>query len=237
MAASSNTASGFNALTATQGLSGTWDAIALGDTWSLKSWVIDGRASYVKAHSTVAPSPSLSSLNIQELGATGVSIGARPTLPTFYAFGGLFVSGGSTSDTKTTSWDYSVDVLHSAGKHDLALGTDFRFVGLDQTQDTGQNPSYVFVGLHSMYLGPGPLDNNAFADLIEGYPFEDLQADGTFSSVTGHLFGIYGEDKYRATNRLTLTGGLRWDPYLPYTPNLNNARSSMQRKPDVLQTC
>src|SRR6202044_1284828 len=65
------------------------------------------------------------------------------------------------------------------------------------------------------------LDNNAYADLVEGYPFEDLQADGTFSSVTGHLFGVYAQDKYRATSRLTLTGGLRWDPYLPYTPKNN----------------
>lgn len=221
MATSSSTPSGFNALTASQGFLANWDALAVGDTWSLKSWVFDGRASYVKSHVIVGPSPSLSKLNIQALGATGVSIGANPTLPTFYAFGGLFVSGGSTSDTTTDSWDYSVDALHNVGKHELGFGTDFRFVGLNEVNDTGQNPSYVFVGLHSLYLGPGPLDNNAFADLDEGYPFEDLQADGTFSSVTGHLFGLYAQDKYRATNRLAVTAGLRWDPYLPYTPKNN----------------
>jgi len=221
MAASSQTASGFNALTATQGSSGKWDAVALGDTFSLNSWVIDGRASYIQARTFVGPSPSLSNLSITALGATGVSTGIHPTLPTFYAFGGLFASGGSTGDQKTTSWDYSLDVLHSTGKHELAFGTDFRFVGLNEVNDTGQNPSYVFVGLHTRFLGPGPLDNNAYADLVEGYPFEDLQADGTFSSVTGHLFGLYAQDKYRATNRLTLTGGLRWDPYLPYTPKNN----------------
>ena len=221
MAATTTTASGYNALTATQALSGTWDAIALGDTWSRNSWVVDGRASFVKAHTIVGPSPSLSGLNIKALGATGVTIGDHPTLPTFYAFGGLFASGGSTADTKTTSWDYSPDVLHSAGKHELGFGADLRFIGLNQVNDTGQNPSYVFVGLHSLYLGAGPLDNNAFADLMEGYPFEDLQADGTFSSVTGHLFGLYAQEKYRASTRLTLTGGLRWDPYLPYAPKNN----------------
>ncbi len=221
MAPSPQTASGFNALTATQGTKGTWDAYALGDTWNLNSWVIDGRASYVKANVDVSTASSLAGLSITGLGATGVTTGAHPTLPTFYSLGGLFVSGGSTSQTQTTSWDYSVDVLHTTDKHELGLGTDFRFVGLNQVNETGQNPSYVFAGLHTRYLGPGPLDNNSYADLLEGYPFEDLQADGTFSSVTGHLFGVYAQDKYRATSRLTFTGGLRWDPYFPYTPKNN----------------
>jgi hypothetical protein len=35
------------------------------------------------------------------------------------------------------------------------------------------------------------------------------------------MFGIYGEDKYRVTSRLTLTAGLRWDPYLPFTQQGN----------------
>ena len=36
------------------------------------------------------------------------------------------------------------------------------------------------------------------------------------------LFGLYAEDKYRASSRLTLTGGVRWDPYLPYVPASNH---------------
>jgi Carboxypeptidase regulatory-like domain len=221
MEASSQTESGFDVLTASPGNEGRWDTFALGDTWSLKSWVVDARASYVKANVAQTTASNLDSLSIAGLGATGVSVSTQPTLPTFYAFGSLFVSGGTPSKETTTSWDYSVDVLHSFGKHELGFGTDFRFVALNQASLEGQNPSYVFAGLHTLFLGPGPLDNNGFADFLEGYPFEDLQGDGTFSSVNGHLFGLYMQDKYRATNRLTVTGGLRWDPYFPYTPKNN----------------
>jgi hypothetical protein len=39
--------------------------------------------------------------------------------------------------------------------------------------------------------------------------------------VHGKLFGFYGEDKYRVSDRITLTGGLRWDPYYPFTTTHN----------------
>ncbi len=98
MAASTQTASGFNALTASQGSVASWDTVALGDTWSLKSWVVDARASFVRAKATSTTASSLNALSITGLGATGVSVGPQPTLPTFYAFGGLFVSGGSPGE-------------------------------------------------------------------------------------------------------------------------------------------
>jgi hypothetical protein len=51
-----------------------------------------------------------------------------------------------------------------------------------------------------------------------GSPLVAIQGDGFFNSSNGKLFGFYMEDKYRVAPRLTLTAGLRWDPYLPYTP-------------------
>lgn len=61
-----------------------------------------------------------------------------------------------------------------------------------------------------------------FADLMVGNPTVFEQLDGLFASANGNLFGLYAEDKCRATSRLTLTGGLRWDPYFPYTTNGNH---------------
>jgi carboxypeptidase family protein len=218
------TSSGLNALTAQGSSSGFWDTFALGDTWTSRSgsWVADARASWTKSDSVGSGASSLSALSITALGAAGVSDGVFPMLPTFYSIGGLFVSGNPYGDNTRTSWDYSVDVLHPFGKHELSFGTDLRFVGLDQTSYSGQNPAFVFLGLDSLYGGYGPLDNNGYADLILGHPFEFFQADGSFDSINGHLFGIYAEDKYRATSRMTLTGGLRWDPYLPYVPASNH---------------
>ncbi len=220
MTKSSDTASGMNALTAQGFSSGFWDDFALGDTWASKSgsWIVDARASLMRADNKGGAASSQAALSLTKLGATGVTDGVYPALPTFYAIGGLFASASSYGENPRTSWDYSVDVMHPFGKHELSFGTDVRFVGMNQTNYTGQNPAFVFVGLQSLFTGYGPLDNNAYADLILGHPFEWLQADGNFSKINGKLFGLYAEDKYRATSRMTFTGGVRWDPYLPYAP-------------------
>jgi len=220
MTNSSETASGKNALTAQGFSSGFWDDLAMGDTWSSKtgSWIVDARASWMKADNSGGAAPSLSALSATKLGATGVSDGVHPSLPTFYALGGLFAASNAYGGNVRTSWDFSIDAIHTFGKHELSFGTDFRFVGVNQTNLSGQNPAFVFVGLQSLYTGYGPLDNNAYADLILGHPFEWLQGDGNFSKINGDLVGFYVEDKFRATDRMTLTAGVRWDPFLPYVP-------------------
>jgi hypothetical protein len=219
MEKSSQTASGFNALTAAGFSSGFWDNFALGDTWTSKtaSWIVDGRASWLKADTRGGAASSLSALSLTALGSTNVTDGVFPALPTFYSLGGLFTSANSYGDVVRTGWAYSVDVIHPFRKHELSFGGNLQFVSVNNTNYTGQNPAFVFVGLKSLF-SVGPLDNNGYADLILGYPYEFLQADGNFSNNNGKLFGVYVEDKYHVSRRMTLTGGLRWDPYFPYVP-------------------
>jgi len=159
---SSDTASGKNALTAAGGNSGFWDTMALGDTWSSKagSWIVDARGSWTKGDNKGYAGSDLAALSLTKLGATGVTDGVYPALPTFYALGGLFASAASYTENPRTSWDFSVDVMHPLRKDELSFGTDFRFIGMNQQNYTGQNPAFVFVGLNSLFTGYGPLDNN-----------------------------------------------------------------------------
>jgi hypothetical protein len=212
-----------NVLTASQGNSKSWENVAIGDTWSTKSgsWVVDTQVSGVRVRASNFNSSTLSGLNIQALGAQGINPGTVPTLSVFYAFDGFIVGGGANSHFPRTSWDYNLNVLHPVGKHQLSFGTNFRAVSLDESNDSGQNPAFVFIGLTSTILY-GPLNDNPFADFLMGNPFEFVQADGIYSKVSGKLFGLFAEDKYRASSRLTLTGGLRWDPYFPFTPANNH---------------
>ena len=219
MTKSAFTSSGFNALSAQGFSSGFWDNFALGDTWTSKSasWIVDARGSYLKADSAGGAASSLSALSITALGATGVTDSVSPALPVFYSLGSFFAGANAYGATPRTAWSYNVDVIHPFRKHELSFGTNLQFVGLNETNYSGQNPAFVFVGLKSLF-SVGPLDNNSFADLILGYPYEFNQADGNFSKNNGKLFGLYVEDKYRVSERMTLTGGLRWDPYFPFVP-------------------
>jgi hypothetical protein len=214
---------GNNALTASQGNNKSWETVAIGDTWSTKSgsWVVDNDVSGVRVRASNFNSSTLAPLNIQALGAIDINPGTIPTLSVFYATDGFIVGGGANSSFPRTSWDYNLNVLHPFGKHQLSFGTNFRAVNLDESNDSGQNPAFVFIGLTSTILY-GPLNDNPFADFIMGNPYEFVQADGIYSDVKGKLFGLFVEDKYRATSRLSLTGGLRWDPYFPFVPANNH---------------
>lgn len=206
-----------NLLTATQGQKQGWDSGALGDTWASKSgrWIVDARGSFLKGANLGLTSPSLNSLNVAALGATNVTINGSPTLSTFLA-GGLFFSGGSGGSLPRTSWDASVDIQHVASKHETSFGTDLRFVDLKQFDNTGQNPAFLFYGIASRILY-GNLNDNSYADFLLGHPLVAFQQDGYHSNVSGKMFGLYAEDKYHATDRLTVTYGIRWDPFLPFS--------------------
>jgi hypothetical protein len=208
-----------NLLTATSGLAQAWSNYSLGDTWVSKggTWVVDARASFIHVKATTPPNPSLAALDGAALGEK-VTPATHPTLGLFYA-GGLFDQGTIPAKFPRDSYDYNVDVLHQLKKHHLSFGTNLRFVSLNEVQETGQEPSLVFFGTYSKIFY-GALDSNTFADLITGHPIIFGQSDGYNSQVKGKLLGFYAEDNYSLSDRLTLTGGLRVDPYKPFTvPN------------------
>lgn len=193
-----------------------WDTVAAGDTWSTKggAWVIDGRFSYITARADGSTVPGTSGLNAHALGISNLTIDSSATLPTFYA-AGFLVSGLSNSYSNRQSWDGIIDVLHTSHKHEISFGTDLRFVG-SQLASSGHDPSFLFQGIASNIFF-GPLSNNGFADFILGTPLIFLQQDGSYVNVNGKLLGFYGSDKYSVSDRITLTAGLRWDPFQPFT--------------------
>ena len=214
-----------------RGLKQPWDAGAVGDTWLSGNWVLDTRASFIRSQSFSFPVAQ--NFGWPTLGAQNLS--QSPDHP------GLFVtvignnfnySGtGTFANFARTTIDFSEDVLVTKGNHQISFGGGYRHISLDEVNEAGQNPVVIFVGVNSSILGGIPpmfggiqnADFNPMADFILGAPFIFIQGDGLFTASTGNLLGVYGEDKYRATSRLTITGGLRWDPYLPFTPRNGRA--------------
>ena len=56
---------------------------------------------------------------------------------------------------------------------------------------------------------------NAMGDFLLGRVTEQRQALPTVISPTQDYIGLYAQDDWRMTDRLTLNYGLRWDPFLP----------------------
>ena len=195
-----------------------WDTFVVGDTYSRGNWVVESRVSQSQGLSRGLPDPVAGAVTLKSLGALSFTPGVSGGLPIMDW--GSVVAGGGATDLPRTTWDVSEDISVVKNKHQISFGANFRRVNYTQANAAGQSGVTIFTGLNSLGMF-GPLQAQSVADLMLGAPMILIQGDGFFNSSTGKLFGLYVEDKYRVTQKLTLTAGLRWDPYLPYTAESN----------------
>lgn len=213
-----------NAFTENGGTYSYWEAAALGDTWTKNQWVLDSRVSFNKGNFSNVLDPNIE-------GITLASLGAHNFTPGLQGGTGLIIDngvGGIVSQFNTLpreTIDISEDATVIKGKHEFSFGGYFRRMHYAEVNYAGQSGVAVFVGVTSSILAgiegnitgrPGlTLNDPTNADFILGSPITFIQHDGFFVAASQNTVGFYAEDKYRLTSRLTLTGGVRYDPFLP----------------------
>ncbi|HVN04988.1 MAG TPA: hypothetical protein VMT86_11255, partial [Bryobacteraceae bacterium] len=126
------------------------------------------------------------------------------------------------------------DVSWTKGKHNLKLGGQFMRYSKNQDIFGDTQGNYSFSGIYT---------GNAVADLLLGYAANysilDLE-DRTHTRTS--TFSFYGNDNWRATSRLTLILGARWE-IVPHAydvqnrlanfyPNLYNSANAAQFNSD-----
>lgn len=103
---------------------------------------------------------------------------------------------------RTTYW-VSDDVIKTLGNHTIQFGGTF---------------AHQYENNQTDYPGQPIVDFNGY---VTGYPNADFLlgdvgsfTQGAFqnSPTRGVQFALYGQDQYHASSKLTLTGGLRWEP-------------------------
>ena len=62
----------------------------------------------------------------------------------------------------------------------------------------------------------GQLSGLQLADFVFGQASAFTQGGGEFKNLKGTKWGFFVQDDWKATSRLTVNAGLRWDPYFPY---------------------
>jgi len=201
-----------------------WDSAVVGDTWVTGNWILNTRLSYLRIRSEAYSPASNQFVNYPALGAVDYS---EPTPPGI----GITVVGNmippaitGTTSIPRESLDGSEDVIHVMGKHEISFGGDIRHVRYGQSNAAGQTGVIIYEGVYAGILDQIfhlNLVDGPFVDFYLGHPIQFIQSDGFFDSAAGFMYGFYGQDKYRVTSRLTLTAGLRWDPFTPFTPDHN----------------
>ena len=96
------------------------------------------------------------------------------------------------------------------GRHELKFGGGYQHLQVNALQGIATNGFFVFAGF--------PVVPDAFASFLFGQPVVFLQGLGDFErGIRGNAANAYVQDTFKATSRLTLNLGLRYDLPFPYT--------------------
>ncbi len=131
----------------------------------------------------------------------------KGTAPPLMSITGNFSLGPSPQGpTKIhdTTFQYQDTLSWTHGRHDLKFGADLRWVENNFNFDFYNNGSFFF-GQGGTYTG------NALADFVGGFFDNYYQFSNAVYGIRTHSLYFFGEDAWKATKRLTLNLGVRYE--------------------------
>ena len=176
--------------------------------------------SYFGNNSSVTALPNFSGVSAAQIAAVG------PSNISFTNFSQL--SDGLPSLTHTQTASLTDSMTYIRGKHTLTYALNFQRRQNNNLTNQGARGSYSFTGINTQQVGVDGLQISG-----TGYDVADFLLNRPYSSSATRYNGnnsyyfretaisAYVSDDWRATNRLSLTSGLRWEYFGPYTEKNN----------------
>ena len=94
------------------------------------------------------------------------------------------------------------------GTHEIQVGGEWEHMNLPMGNSYQSDGNYTF--------GASQTGSN-LADFFLGDASAFVQAGGLYLNFSGNNWSAFAQDNWHATPRLTVSAGLRWDPFIPYT--------------------
>ena len=127
----------------------------------------------------------------------------------YVAVSGDFTVSCGTCETyqvTTNSENVLDDIFWTRGKHHLGFGVNFIHNHMNLQGTNNANGQFTF---------NGSFTGDALADFMIGDLFTIYQGNNTGSTFAMNAFGLYAQDSYQMTPRLTVNAGVRWESDLP----------------------
>jgi hypothetical protein len=214
--------------------------IAIDDTYLISSsTVLDTRIGYTFGKEQQQPYSAgfdLASLGFPQSYLSGVQFKNFPAVSVsgFESLGGV---GWKTQPGYNYSLQSSLSTLH--GKHYLKAGVQFNLYRGNFLSNTNPSGSFSFSNAQTggpIATAPSANTGLAAASLLLGFPSSGSVDYATGVSIQTAYSGIYFQDDYRLTAKLTLNLGLRWEFQSPVTERYNRTtRGFAYNTPSPLQ--
>ncbi len=140
-------------------------------------------------------------------------VNAIPTFDFSDSTGFSPIGRDKTGTTRSQTVQLTDNLSWVAGKHTTKFGVDFRRVRYTDLESFGGSDDFG-----AFTFNAGTFSGNAFSDLLLGLPSKSYIAQsGADTRLHAYQTGVYAQDEWHATKRLTVTAGLRWQALPPFT--------------------
>ena len=143
----------------------------------------------------------------------------RKTFPQI-AYGGYSTFGTTGSQfTTTDTFSWSEIFSKSAGNHSLRFGGEFRHFYNDYDSPTSALGNFTFSAAYTQFDAQqaSSTAGNSVASMLLGYPASGNSPINPHYYYRNNYVGVFLQDDWRLTPKLTLNAGIRWDYESPMT--------------------
>ena len=186
-------------------------SVVLGDTLVMSNTVVNNlRVSYTRAH--------VSRSHTDTFGPQDIGVNAYSYLGHYEIIavtGGFSIGTGTEAFAtfKTNMYSIADDLTMVRGNHQWGVGGAAAFSGWKNLNNVRSAGNFTFDGAAT---GLG------LADFMVGRPFQYLQSLPYTQDITQTYIGVYGQDTWKVSDRVTMNYGARWEPWFPQQ-HQNNA--------------
>jgi Carboxypeptidase regulatory-like domain/TonB dependent receptor len=179
-------------------------ALALGDTWLINPTTIN--SFHVSGTRVGAHTPAAVPFTPKDVGMNFYSYdGFVPILMAGVGFNLSFPTNFAAGSDTITNFGFNDDLTLVRGSHQFAFGGQVTRSLLNAHSYAWSQGLFIFAGIFGSPL----------IDFLTGNVVSLHQANPNPDNVTQNLFGLYASDNWKVTRHLSISYGLRWNPFLP----------------------
>jgi hypothetical protein len=158
---------------------------------------------------------------VQQIGLPGINTTVLPTL----SFTNGYTTIATNSDQLTVDNDYQIKDTFSwvIKKHSLRMGGEFRRTQLNDTNPSPTNGTIAFSSLGTANPNSTGTTGDGFASFLLGQAQSGTVIAPLALGSRRNYFGIFVQDDFKATAKLTLNLGMRWEFQTPPTETKNQS--------------